>query len=227
MSLKSLSIVAAAALALCAGAAQSATQNGFANGGFEIAGVDNPALAWKQADAGYQLSSDAHTGSFSMLLQQLPQSSPRQANQNSRDNGILPIMPPLTVGDAPEFSFWAKGSTLFTANAQYFLQYLDDVGNIKYNSGSQQFQGQLKADEWTKITVAGVVVPDGATAALVRFVTAAGPVHPFDPPNSVDSRVYIDDVYLGVAAIPEPSTYALMLLGLAGVGLLAKRRRQA
>ena len=26
--------------------------------------------------------------------------------------------------------------------------------------------------------------------------------------------------------IPEPSTYALMLAGLAGVGLLAKRRRQ-
>ena len=30
---------------------------------------------------------------------------------------------------------------------------------------------------------------------------------------------------LAVAAVPEPETYALMLLGLAGIGVVARRRR--
>ena len=46
MSLKSLSLVAAAALALCAGVAQAATQNGFANGGFENDCSHRSASAW-------------------------------------------------------------------------------------------------------------------------------------------------------------------------------------
>ena len=32
---------------------------------------------------------------------------------------------------------------------------------------------------------------------------------------------------LAVAAVPEPETYALMLLGLAGMGAVARRRRTA
>ena len=35
----------------------------------------------------------------------------------------------------------------------------------------------------------------------------------------------IDNVYVGVAAVPEPHTYALMLAGLAVMGALARRRR--
>ena len=68
MSFKSLSIVAAAALALCGGAAQA--QNMFANGGFE-AGQTTPvvdptnAQGWLDAAAGYSRSSDAHSGLFS------------------------------------------------------------------------------------------------------------------------------------------------------------------
>ena len=70
MSLKSLSIVAAAALALCAGAAQAATQNGFANGGFEDGpGSGTAAKDWLAGgNTAYTLSSDAHTGSFSASL---------------------------------------------------------------------------------------------------------------------------------------------------------------
>ena len=38
--------------------------------------------------------------------------------------------------------------------------------------------------------------------------------------------VYADDVSITLSRpIPEPSTYALMLAGLAGVGFLARRRR--
>jgi hypothetical protein len=40
-------------------------------------------------------------------------------------------------------------------------------------------------------------------------------------------RISLDKPLGIAAAIPEPSTYALMLAGLAGVGFVAKRRRKA
>jgi len=36
---------------------------------------------------------------------------------------------------------------------------------------------------------------------------------------------YLDDVSLNVAAVPEPSTWAMMLLGFAGLGFMAYRRK--
>ncbi|MDH5338411.1 MAG: PEP-CTERM sorting domain-containing protein, partial [Rubrivivax sp.] len=47
------------------------------------------------------------------------------------------------------------------------------------------------------------------------------------PPSLLPGKVLIDDLYLGVAAIPEPGTYALFLAGLGVVGSLARRRRAA
>jgi hypothetical protein len=43
----------------------------------------------------------------------------------------------------------------------------------------------------------------------------------------VANRIVFDDITFGsdVPAIPEPGTYALMALGLAGVGFAARRRR--
>ena len=65
-------------------------------------------------------------------------------------------------------------------------------------------------------------VPVGADRRVPRV--AAGRRSPIER-SACKPAVLIDDIYLGVAAIPEPSTYALMLAGLAGVGLLARRRR--
>jgi PEP-CTERM motif len=45
------------------------------------------------------------------------------------------------------------------------------------------------------------------------------------PPRGVASQ-HFDDVSLNVtAAVPEPSTWAMMILGLAGVGFMAYRRK--
>ena len=97
MSFKSLSIVAAAAMALCGGAVQAQTVNGFANGGFETAGVISPASAWLKAASGYSLSADAHSG---LLSAQLASAAFNAAImlQNSIEQGGLPA---LTVGDTP------------------------------------------------------------------------------------------------------------------------------
>ena len=67
MSIKSISAIAAAALALSAGVAQANTVNGFANGGFENNdGVS--ADSWLAGAAGYSLSTDARTGDFAALV---------------------------------------------------------------------------------------------------------------------------------------------------------------
>ena len=216
MSMKSLSLVAAAALALCAGTAQAATQNGFANGGFEIEGLTTPAESWLAAAAGYTRSTDARTGSYSAQLSS-PLFNAAVMLQNSVEQGGMPA---LMAGDTPLFSFWAKGDVGPTGNILFALRYLDGTGNILANSTNQFFAGSINPNSWTEITYNLGAVPVGAVAAFVEFSQQKGDLTPL-------GTVLIDDVYLGVAAIPEPSTYALMLAGLAGVGVLAKRRRQA
>lgn len=218
MSLKSFSMVAAAAMALCAGAAQAATTNGFANGGFEIVGTSTPAESWLAAASGYSLSTEARTGSYSAQLMSVAFNAAVML-QNSIEQGGLP---PLTVGDSPTLSFWAKGQAGGTGNVLFALRYLDGTGNILANSMNQFFQGQINTTSWSQITYNLGAVPVGATAAFIEFSQAIGPI---EEPGLPAGRVLIDDLYLGVTAVPEPGTYAMMLAGLAGVGFLARRRR--
>jgi hypothetical protein len=224
MSFKSLSIVAAAALTLCAGAAQA--DNGFANGGFEAgAGVSTPAANWLAAASGYSLSTDAHTGSFAAQLAS-PAFNAAIMLQNSIEQGGLPA---LTVGDTPVLSFWAKGTAGTTGNVLFALRYLDNVGNILYNSTNQFFQGAINTGAYSLITFAGGVVPAGATAAFIEFSQAIGPVGiGAGGETLLAGRVLIDDINLEVAAaVPEPESYAMMLAGLGVVGSIVRRRRRS
>lgn len=221
MSFKSLSIVAAAALALCAGAAQADTTNGFANGGFEAAGVGTPAASWLQAAGGYTRSTDAHSGTFSAQLAS-PAFNAAIMLQNSIEQGGLPA---LTVGDTPTLSFWAKGTAGGTGNVLFALRYLDGVGNILANSSNQFFQNSINLNSWSQISYTLGAVPVGATAAFIEFSQGIGPIDAGNPPG----KVLIDDLYLGVAVVappvPEPESYAMMLAGLGGLGFLIRRRR--
>jgi hypothetical protein len=141
--------------------------------------------------------------------------------QNSKEQGGLPD---LTVGDTPELSFWAKGFAGTTGNVLFALRYLDGTGNILASSGNVFFQGLINETTWTEIKYNLGAVPTGATAAFIEFSQGIGPI---DPPGLLPGKVLIDDLYLGVAAIPEPGTYALFLAGLGVVGSLARRRRAA
>jgi hypothetical protein len=221
MSFKSLSIVAAAALALCAGASQAQTTNGFANGGFENAGVTTPAASWLQAANGYSLSTDAHSGSFSAQLASAAFGAAVML-QNSIEQGGLAA---LTVGDTPTLSFWAKGNAGGTGNVLFALRYLDGIGNILANSNNQFFQGSINTSAWTQITYNLGAVPVNATAAFIEFSQAIGPINGTD---LLAGKVLIDDLYLGVAApVPELETNAMMLAGLGVVGFIARRRRRS
>jgi PEP-CTERM motif len=219
MSSKSFAIVAAAVMALCAGAAQAATQNGFANGGFETVGVTTPAASWLAAASGYSLSTDAHTGAFSAQLAS-DDFNAAVFLQNSVEQGGLA---PLVVGDTPELSFWAKGFAGGTGNVLFALRYLDGTGVKLADSQNVFFQGQINPNSWTKITYNLGAVPAGSVAAFIEFSQGIGPIDA----GNLAGKVLIDDLYLGVTAVPEPSTYAMLLAGLVGVGAIARRRRAA
>jgi hypothetical protein len=230
MSLKSLSIVAAAALALCGGAAQAA--NGFVNGGFETAfpspvAPQGPAADWLIGAAGYTLdtvAADAHSGSNSLVLASPAQNTAIAVQNSVKDGGLGP----LTVGDTPVLTFWAKGTPGATGNATFQLQYLDGTGNILYNSGSQSFGGSINTSTYSQITFAGGVVPVGATAAYLQLIQAIGPIGTGPAgENWFAGRINIDDVNLAVAAVPEPESYAMMLAGLGVVGGVVRRRRRS
>lgn len=235
MSMKSLSIVAAAALALCAGAAQAA--NGLSNGSFEDAAsvAGQFAQGWRGTNSSpaTRSSAEARTGSYSALLSVPdPGFGGSGLVQNSVDDGGLLPLDPSNWGTSPTLSFWAKGSASGTGNVNYSLRYLDSVGNILNPVVNTSFQGSINPNTWTEITKAGVVIPVNTTAVFLEMTLAVGPTGPTTNPDGSftdygQAKIYIDDVSLSVAAIPEPSTYALMLLGLAGVGAIARRRRSA
>jgi hypothetical protein len=222
MNFKSLTLTAAAAIVLCSGAAQAATTNGFANGGFETAGITTPAASWLKAANGYTLSTDAHSGSFSAQLSSAAFGAAVML-QNSVEQGGMPA---LTVGDTPLFSFWAKGTAGGTGNVLFALRYLDGIGNILANSNNQFFQGSINTTSWSQINYTLGAVPTGAVAAFVEFSQAIGPIDA----GNVAGKVLIDDINLAVVsvtAVPEPTTYAMFLAGLAAIGAVIKRRRSA
>jgi len=220
---------AALALGFAAGAAHAATTNGFANGGFEDTtpfsplppgGVTSFAASWLSAPTGNPvlLSNDAHSGLHSALLSVPAGFGGSTLFQNSQDHGGLPS---LVAGDAPMFSFWAKGDASTTGNVLFNLRYLDAIGNILNNQSNNFFQASINPSTWTLISFQGNVVPVGATAAFLEINTAVGPLLDGRP-----NAVLVDDIFLGVtAAVPEPGTYAMLLAGLGCIGAVVRRRR--
>jgi len=170
------------------------------------------------AAAGYSLSTDAFEGLFALELSS-PQLNAAVALQNSIDEGMLP---PLTAGDTPIFSFQAKGFAGSTGNVLFSLGFLDDDGNILYTSGSQFFQDSINPTDYTEIIFTPDPVPVGATAAFVEFSQAIGPINGAD---LLGGTVLIDAVNLGVVSnVPEPTS--LLVLGLGSLGLISRRRRR-
>ena len=114
-----VSFAAALALGFVAAAANAATTNGLANGGFELAPSSaNPpggaaffADGWLAAPTGNPAlwSSVAHTGLHSALLTVPGGFGGSTLFQNSIDHGGLPALGAANVGDTPVLTFWAKG----------------------------------------------------------------------------------------------------------------------
>lgn len=215
--------IAAVLAAMLAGTAGAATTNGFANGGFEAPGAGGQiAAGWLTAatSSPASLSTDAHSGSFALLLSAPNGFDASIALQDSVGHGGLPPLTAANVGDAPWLTFWAKGDASTTGNAFVKLQYFTASGNVL--ALDRQFQTQINPGSWTQISFQAAAIPVGTTALFLEIGTAVGPILDGRP-----NAVLVDDLQftLTTAAVPEPASVALLLAGLATVGAAARRRR--
>ncbi len=108
------------------------------------------------------------------------------------------------TSDITEFSFWGKrDGGLYNL---VVLSYSD-------NSVDQFMVNTLgSGDHWTKVDLTSSLAIGKSLLGFQIFGTTPGPS-------------YLDDFTLTTAAVPEPSTYALLALGLAGIGAVARRRK--
>ena len=240
MSFKSLSIIAAAALALCGGVAQAQVA-GLANGGFEAApnSAGEFADGWQSATGATRSSAFAHSGTYSALLT-ITNGDPGASGffQNSVDHGGLMAVDSSNWGTAPTLSFWLRGNTSETGNVNYALRYLDSVGNI-LNGGSAGAKIVMTGNTdqgWFQVTrTPNTVIPVNTSAVFLEMTLAAGPSGTFPgcggTCNWGTPAVYVDDVSITlanpVAVVPEPESYALMLAGMAVIGATVHRRRRS
>lgn len=156
---------------------------------------------------------------------------------NAVSNGFTSATWSIVSGDVNSGTVVASGSTAVTdgglegyrvtpttltstARAIYELQV--DVADFNLAAGSYWLRWSLVGNPgfsgpWQPTTA------DGALGNLHQSVTAG----PFNPWADAGSGLGHEAPFTlhGVAAVPEPGTYALMLLGLAGLGAVARRRR--
>jgi len=208
-------------------AAGAFADNGFANGGFETAASDSSQFAagWLAAPTGFpaMLSNVAHTGAHSALLTVPTGFGGSTLFQDSVAHGGLAALTAANVGDTPVLSFWAMGDVSTTGNILFSLNYQGTSG-ILGSSGNQFFQGSINPNSWTLISFQAAAIPAGTTSVFLEINTAVGPLLDGRP-----NAVYIDDIQLSLAtaAVPEPGSYALLIAGLAAVGMVVRRRHNA
>ena len=207
--------------------ATALADNGFANGGFETAASDPSQFAagWLAAPTGFpaMLSNVAHTGEHSALLTVPTGFGGSTLFQDSVAHGGLAALTAANVGDTPILSFWAMGDVSTTGNILFSLNYQGASG-ILGSSGNQFFQGSINPNTWTLISFQAAAIPAGTTSVFLEINTAVGPLLDGRP-----NAVYVDDIQLSLAtaAVPEPGSYALLIAGLAAVGMVVRRRRHA
>jgi hypothetical protein len=102
--------------------------------------------------------------------------------------------------------------SLFGANAGNFLGDGNETFDVTTNLGSYLFNVSLNtATNSAPLTFVGF---ESSGGEIITSVNWSGP-----------QAAGITDVQLGVSAVPEPSTWAMMLLGFAGIGFMAYRRK--
>jgi hypothetical protein len=128
----------------------------------------------------------------------------------------------FSVGTAPQHASTTATLTFTGAGASYFGMYLgspDSYNSITFtgNGVSKTYSGTDLAGAWA----------DGnqGTGMYFNFQAAQGTSFTTVTFNSGTNAFETDNhAYLMAAAVPEPETYAMMLAGLALVGLVRRRK---
>ena len=130
------------------------------------------------------------------------------------NNAVLNYAAGFTTG----FSFFYTSSTAATVNV---YDGLNATGNLlgSLDLTAQHTDNCVGDPSGTFCNWTAVGVAFGGTAMSIDFGGTANQ-------TGFDNITFGSNVP-GVPAIPEPSTYALMALGLAGVGFAARRRKAA
>ena len=234
--MKRFVVAAAAAVAgLAIAGAASASSNLIVNGSFENGTVADPFAGWIHTGS----SSDGYNAVIITYGNTLPY--PQGA--------FSELIPPDSVSSSPDpvgthaayfvgdFSDESLSETLTLAAGTYELGFdayapanglhNSDV-NVKGDGdftatvgGVQLLDAQISSFEpqtWTAFR-ATIVVPEGGQNGDTTFTFSTN----FFPSNDV----VIDGVFLTAVGVPEPASWALMMLGFGGLGAMMRRQRRA
>ena len=117
-------------------------------------------------------------------------------------------------------SFSSSLITSLISGQQYDLSFY--VEGRSYRGGSP-----FSVDVGGATSLFGTPGTSGWTLETLLFTASADPVtitFSVAPQNSTDISIGLDKV--NISAVPEPATWAMLLIGLAGIGFLAHRRKQ-
>lgn len=194
MSLRSLSILAALALVLCAGAAQADPFELAVNGGFETGTFDGWTL-FPSAPGNISLVSPGHTGSYAAYLNNAV--TPSATLIKNANIGVGVVVP----GELITISFYAKGSTAVggVAFAEFFSE-IEGGGTSKSQIlGGAPLALDPDPNVWKHFTFTTTAGPDVSGGVTLQLTATTGA-----DPSSV-AQIYYDDASVTVDRAPVPA----------------------
>jgi hypothetical protein len=209
-----LTVIAAAALTLSASAQAAAPislTEGFDNvaqlDGWVLNNVNAGATSWFQGNTGIF---DAQAGAAASYA--AASLTAGQAPNGAIDNWL--ITPEITLTGATRITF-------YTRNAE---EGTNDTLGLLFSAGAGT---SITGFKTSLLSIDSAAYPGDWTRYTADFTGTGTGRFAFHYTGNFEDSGYIGIDSVSIAAVPEPSTWLMMGLGLAGVGFMARRSRRA